>query len=133
MRGLQLFLRRAELMLQTLLPFRSRLARMSRLMILGSENQVSIIHIFIEHPAQILGFTILILIMMIVLTITWRIMTISCLLMRIMIELTLAMILALSIIQKKALNYLLAASIGRDIITVRLCLDHFVYCYFYFS
>ena len=124
MRSLRSVLRRAELTLQTLLPFRSRLARMSRLMILGSENQVSIIHIFINHPTHILGFTILILIMMIVLTITWRIMTISCLLLRILRELTLVLILALLVIKKKVLNYLPAANIVRDIITV--CISHFL-------
>ena len=95
---------------------------MSRLMILGPENQVSIIHIFIEHPTLILGFTILIMIMMIVLTITWQMITIFCLLLRMLRELTLALILALSVIKKKALNYLPAASIVRDIITVYISL-----------
>ena len=97
---------------------------MSRHMILGSENLVSIIHIFIEHPAHILGITILMLIMMIVLTSTWQIMTTFYLHLRIMRELTLTLILALSIIQKRALNYLSATSIVRDIITV--CISHFI-------
>ena len=111
MQGLQLpmsYLRRTELTLQTLLPFRSRLPRMPRLMILGFENLgikafllcgalMSIIYIFIEHPAQILGITILIMIMMIVLTSTWRIMNTFCLHLRILRELTLALILALPI------------------------------------
>ena len=111
-------------------------------MFLGSENLVSI-HIFIKHPAHILVITILILIMMIVLMNVWRIMTTFCLPLRIMRELTLALILALSVIQKMALNYLPAASIVRDIITVcinfyyasfvRLCLNPFLFSYIYFS
>ena len=118
------YLRRTKLTLQTLLLFRSRLVRMSRLMILGSENLVSIIHIFIEHPAHILGIRVLMLVMIIVLTSTWQIMTTFYLHLRIMRELTLALILAFSVIRKRALNYLSAANIVRDIITV--CVSHFI-------
>ena len=125
MRGLRLsYLRRIELTLQTLLPFKSQWARMSRLMILGSENLVSIIYIFIEHPAQILGITILILIMMIVLMRTWQIMTTFYLHLRILRELTIVLILTLSVIRKRALSNLPAASIVRDIITVYI--SHFI-------
>ena len=148
-------LRRTELTLQILHPFRSWLPRMPWLMILGFENLVikaclpcgalvSIILIFIEHPAQILGITILILIMMIVLTSTWRITKNFCLHLRILRELTLPLILALLVNRKRALNYLSTASIVRHIITVyishfyydshvRLCLNLFFFCCIFLS
>ena len=91
-------------------------------MILGSENLVSIIHIFIEHPAHILGIRVLMLVMIIVLTSTWQIMTTFYLHLRILRELTLALILVLSVTRKRALNYLPAASIVRDIVTVCITL-----------
>lgn len=80
--------------------------------------------------------------MMIVLTNSWKIMTTFCLFLRIMRKLTIAVILTLSVIWKRALNYLPAASIVRDIITdcisfyyasfVKLCLNLFLFCCIYF-
>ena len=148
-------LQRIKLTLQILHSFKSRLPKMPRLMILRSENLVikaflpcgalvSIIHIFIKPPAQILCIIISILIMMIVLTSTKRITNTFCLHLRILRELTLALILALLVNRIRALNYLQAASIVSHIITiyishfyydshVRLCLNLFFFCCIFFS